>query len=114
MTRLEDELRKALRRESPPDGFAERILARSAQAAPAKRSRRWSVWFGTRSLRWAVATMCVVLAGAGIEYWKEQKERARGEAAKAQLMLALRITGSKLQFVQHKIQKIQAPWTDRD
>jgi hypothetical protein len=115
MTRLEDELRKALRRESPPDGFAGRVLSRSAQAVSAKHHRRWSVLFGTRRLRWAAAAaICMVLAGAGLDYWNQQKERARGEAAKAQLMLALRITGSKLQFVQQKIEKIQAPRTDRN
>lgn len=108
MSCLEDELRKALRREDPPNGFAAKVLARSAQAVPVKRRWLWPVLFETRSLRWAAAVLCVVLAGASIEYWKEQKERARGEAAKSQLMLALRITGSKIQLVQQKIEKIQA------
>jgi hypothetical protein len=48
--------------------------------------------------------MCLLLAIAGIEYRRAQEECVRGEAAKKQLMLALRIAGSKLQVAQEKIQ----------
>ncbi len=105
MSRLEDELKNALRREEPPAGFAERVLTRAA--AP---KRRWSFTglFGTRGVRWALAgALTLVLAGAGLEYRQHEEERARGEAARAQLMLALRITGTKLQFAQAKVQGLQ-------
>lgn len=115
MTRLEDELRNALRREIPPEDFAAKVLARAAQVAPARRHWYWPALFKTRGIRWAVAAaMCMLLAVAGLDYWNTQRERARGEQAKAQLMLALRITGSKLQLAQQKVQEIQAPRTNRN
>ena len=111
MKRLEDELRNAMRREEPPEGFAERVLA---QAAATKQSV-WAGAFAWRRLRWALAgALCLALVVAGIEYRQAQEERARGEAAKEQLMLALRITAGKLQFVQSKIQLHAGPWIYRD
>ncbi len=104
MSRLEDELRTALRREQPSAGFAGRVLARAAQP-------RRSFWdfFHLPAFRWAVAgALALIMVVAGLEYRREQ-ERARGEAAKQQLMLALRITGSKLRLAQHKVQQLQGP-----
>ncbi len=105
MSRLEDELRNALRRESPPAGFVERVLARAAE-----QQSRWSIvaWVRMRPMRWAVAAgMALLMVGAGIEYQNQREERARGEAARAQVLLALKITGTKLQLAQQKIQELQ-------
>ncbi len=114
MTRLEDELRNALQREKAPDGFAARVLAKAAEQERV-RPRWWSVLFEVHAFRWAAAgALCLILAVAGLEYWNARTERARGEQAKAQLMLALRITGSKLQLAQQKVQGIQAPRTNRN
>ena len=55
MSRLDDELNIALRREDPPAGFAERVLA----GAPAT---RW-----TRP-RWAAAIAAALLLAAGVEF----------------------------------------------
>jgi hypothetical protein len=111
MKRLEDELRNAMRQEEPPAGFAERVLARATE----KKQSAWISIFSSRGLRWAVAgAMCLALAVAGIEHKRAHEERARGEAAKEQLMLALRITGSKLQFVQTKVHQHAAPWIYRN
>jgi hypothetical protein len=51
------------------------------------------------------------MAGGGIQYRTEQAERARaerarGEAAGQQVVLALQIAGSKLQLVQTKITRM--------
>ena len=109
MNRLEEELRNAMRREEPPEGFLERVLA---QAARKKRSA-WSCVFAWNGLRWAAAgALCLVLAGAGMEYRKAQQERVRGESAKAQLMLALRIAGHKLQIAQTRVQQLGVPRID--
>jgi coenzyme F420-reducing hydrogenase beta subunit len=109
MKRLEDELRHAMQREELPEGFAERVLARTA----ATKQSTWISLFASRGLRWALAgAMCLVMAVAGMEYRRAQEERARGEAAKAQLMLALHITANELQFVQAKLQQHGAPWID--
>jgi hypothetical protein len=106
MKRLEDELRNAMRREEPPEGFVERTLAR----ASAPRQNAWIGIFARQGVRWALAgALCLVLAVAGIEFKRAQVERARGEAAKAQLMLALRITADKLQLAQEKAQQHGIP-----
>jgi hypothetical protein len=105
MKRLEDELKKALRRDEPSDGFAERILA----AAADRKQSDWSRLFAWPGLRWALGgAMCLMLAVIGIEYKRAQDEQARGRVAKAQLMLALRVTADKLQFAQQKVQKFDA------
>ncbi|HTY64337.1 MAG TPA: hypothetical protein VMG30_18955 [Acidobacteriota bacterium] len=108
MNRLENELRNAMRREEPPEGFAGRVLARTQET----KQGAWTGIFASRSLRWALAgAMCLALAVAGIEHKRAQDERARGEAAKQQLMLALRITADKLQIAQEKVQQHSSSWT---
>ena len=90
MSRLEDELRSALGREDPPPGFAARVLAK----ADSRRSRR----------RWwtaAIAAGLTIAGGIGFEH--ERRVRTQGEEARRQVMLALRITTNKLQFVKEKI-----------
>ncbi len=105
MMRLEDELRNSLRREEPPEGFAERVLAETAKAAPSV----WRRLFALPILRWAMAgAVCLMLAVAGIEYKQAQQEQAHGEAAKAQLMRALHITALKLQLAQEKVRNLEA------
>lgn len=107
MNRLEDELRNALRREAPPPGFTDRVLARAAEQ---KRSWSFAALFGMRAMRWAVAgALALVMVGAGFEYQKQREERVRGEAARAQVLLALRIAGTKLRFAQEKVQQLEAP-----
>ncbi len=105
MKHLEDELKKALRREDPPEGFVERVLA----AATMRKQSAWDRFFASPGLRWAFAgALCLMLAVAGVEYKRAVEEQARGAAAKAQLMLALRITADKLQIAQEKVQKLDA------
>jgi hypothetical protein len=41
-----------------------------------------------------------------VHYRNQRREHARGEAAKQQLMLALRIAGSKLQLARSKVNQI--------
>ena len=119
----ENELKNALRRQEAPEGFTERVLARVAQqksveAKPAIREsllnflarpmQRWAM------LRWAAAAaLCAVLIAGGIGYrhmeeLKAQREQAQGEAAKQQLMLALRIAGSKLQLARAKVYDVNS------
>jgi hypothetical protein len=106
--RLEQELKKALRRVDPPSGFAERVLARAEEEAKQKaRPRLWFNWLGMGPMRWAVAcALCLVLASSGIVYHLEREKR--GEQAKEQLMLALRITSGKLQIATESMQQVNA------
>ncbi len=109
MKRLDDELRDALRREEPPAGFAERVLAaagerpRTAMSEPPPLAERWRIG------GWMAAAAVIALVAGGIQYQaveKAREERARGEAAKEQVIEALRITGHKLQVVQATIKEI--------
>jgi hypothetical protein len=94
MASLEDELRSALRRQAPSPDFADRVLARVA-AAPVRRTPRVSQpW-----VRWVAAMAAALLLAAGsLEY-----RHYRGERAKDQVLLAVRIAGSKLNKAQKKV-----------
>ena len=92
MNQLERDLREALRRREPPQGLEERILARAQRSEV--RSPSWT-WL-------AVAAMLVLMVG-GFGIVQEQRRRAEGERAKEQLMVAFRITGSKLRDVRERI-----------
>lgn len=102
MSRLDDALREALRREPAPDGFAERVLRSVGNPAAVSRdsvglwARLGAAFRGPR-VRWTAALVAAGLAFTAVEI-REQRERAEGERAKQQLMLALRITGGKLRL----------------
>ena len=67
----------------------------------------WLSIFSQPLLRWAAfaaLTFCLVIGG--MYYRTLQRQRAEGEAAKQQLMLALRIAGSKLQLAKEKVNEI--------
>ena len=103
---LEDALRNALRREDAPEGFALRVLFRAQQQNSATQEARRTSWlsiFSQPFVRWAaVAAVTICLVVGSIYYRNLQRQRAEGEAAKQQLMLALRIAGSKLQLAKER------------
>lgn len=78
----------ALRRENPPMGFEQRVLA-----ATAPRHSRWG-WV------MAIAAATIMAAGGGWQYEQHRRERQQGEMAKAKLELALKITTAKLTKIQ--------------
>ncbi|HBY58989.1 MAG TPA: hypothetical protein DEH78_04160 [Solibacterales bacterium] len=100
---LEKDLRAALRREEPPDGFAERVLARTS--APRRTNGRALPWW---SFAAAAAAACLTLTVGISEYREQRQERARGEAAKQELLEAMRITGSKLRVAQERVRRFHA------
>lgn len=109
MNYSDEGLKGALRRREPPGGFTERVLARIAageapQSAPQRES--WLRFFTQSLVRWAAAAALAALIAGGIQYRRVQRERAEGEAAKQQLMLALRIAGGKLQLAKAKVNEI--------
>lgn len=107
MSRLDDALRQALRREDPGPEFTARVLARAA-AEP--RKRRWweslGAAFAPGRMRWAAAgaLACLLVVGGAVERYREQ--RVEGEAAKGRLMLALRIAGGKLNLARQRVQQL--------
>jgi len=109
---LEDALRNALRRETAPEDFTVRVLASVAQQSSTAHQPSGTPWLSTFTqplVRWAAfAAVSICLLIGGVRY-RNQLERARGEAAKQQLMLALRIAGSKLQLAKEKVHEINQP-----
>jgi hypothetical protein len=83
---LEEELKQALARKEPSADFASRVgKATRRRSNLVIMNRRWI----------AAAALVVAVIGAGEGY-----EQYRGRAAKAQVMLAMRIAGGKLNRVQ--------------
>jgi hypothetical protein len=81
---LEDELKQALGRKQPSPDFEARVTA-AAGRRPVLVMPRWL----------AAAAALLVITGAGAGYRYHQ-----GHVAKEQVMLAMRITGSKLNRIQ--------------
>jgi hypothetical protein len=95
---LEHDLRRALRRKQPSDGFAERVLARQAPSTRADGGAR--SWQGTT--RWlAAAAAVLVIAGGTLQHFRNQQMRR--ETAKAEVMAALAIASEKLQLVRELV-----------
>jgi hypothetical protein len=107
MSRLDDELKNALRREAPPAGFEARLMARLA--AEPKRATGLARWFRLPDLRMplmarlAFTAVLGLMVVAGVHYERERQERVDGEAAKEKLMQALRVTGTQLQSLHEKV-----------
>jgi hypothetical protein len=93
---LEHDLKHALRRESPPDGFAQRVMQRLEADAP----RRRPVWWRAAA---ASVTLGLLLGGYATHKAVEQR---RGEHAKQQVLEAMRITSEKMRYAQQEVQAI--------
>ncbi len=111
MSRLEEELRNALKHKEVPQGFQERLSARIRSIQPSRkesRHREPASFFRLPRLVWAAVGVgvCLTLAIGIAQYQSYQRTRAEGELAKTQLMLALKIAGKKLNFAQKKILEI--------
>jgi hypothetical protein len=109
MKDFEQELKRALRRCDPPEGFRERVLAHVAaeQQQPILR-RVASIWHRPM-FRWAAVATIVLFSIGELGYRAQEKrlEETSGLAAKQQVMLALRITGSKLRIAQKRVQSVE-------
>jgi hypothetical protein len=103
MNDFEKQIRDALARKEPSPGFEARVLAAAGRTE--ERRNWWQFPFVGR-MRWAsavVATVTVVTAVA----WRHERaveDRAAGEAAKARLELALKITSVKLARIQQRVE----------
>lgn len=87
MNELENNLRKALKRSSPPPGFTDRVMARipEKRVAPAWR-RQWMA---------AAAAACIAVIGGGA--WEQHRRQMEGERAKQELIYALTVASGTLQ-----------------
>jgi hypothetical protein len=108
MKPLDNELRNMLKRQEPPEGFADRVLARLETAPPDRnlvrctaRLWRWPV------LRWAaVAAACLLIVLGVARYQHQQRVRAQAEQASRQAMLALEIARAELNTALEQAQRI--------
>jgi hypothetical protein len=100
MDDLEQELRSAMRKTDPSPFFEAKVLAAAGRQARDRRAVLRTRWAA------AMATAAMVITGA---FWQYQhvEEQARGEAAKARLMLALRVTSAKLDEIREKVDDAQ-------
>jgi len=97
MTPFEEDLKRALARCEPPDGFTERLAARIAALPPRKSSPPY--W------RWAAVAAAAAMLFSGVAY--QHQHQLEGEAAKEKLLIAMRITSSKLQQAQQRIEQVE-------
>lgn len=105
MDPFDRDLKNALRREEPSGDFTARVLARVAREP--ERRPWWRAWLTGPRLRLATAMLLFFVVVAGFLVQRErERERAEGEAAREQVMLALRIAGSKVKLAQAKVQQI--------
>jgi len=89
---LEQELQQALGRKEPSPGFDARVAAAANRRRPVLTMPRW--------LAAAAAVLVITAAGAGYRYHE-------GQEAKKQVMLAMRLTGTKLIRVQMQMKAVR-------
>ena len=94
-TDLENDLSRALRRESPAPGFADRVMTRI------ERERRGTArWWRAAA---ASVALTAVLGGWGAHEYAQYRE---AERARDQVLIALRIAGSKVRYAQQEVRSI--------
>jgi hypothetical protein len=94
MEHFEQQLRNALAPKEQPPSFEAKVFAAIAAGKPA-RSYSW---------RWeALAASVLLAAGLWGQHQHDLRERAAGEAAKARLQIALRITVTELSKIQKTV-----------
>jgi hypothetical protein len=95
---LEQDLEKALRRESPAPGFAGRVMERIEREETQR--RRKPVWWRAAA---ASVLFTLVVGGYGTHKYVEHQ---RGERAKEQVLEAMRIAGEKVRIAQQEVREI--------
>lgn len=100
MKPLDEELKSALRPVEPPDGFAEKVVARARMGKKSELTFGQSFRAGLRpdALRWGAAfcLACLILVFGVIRYRRVQETRVEAQIAGAQAKLALQIASAKL------------------
>jgi hypothetical protein len=96
---LDDDLKRALRRQAPPPGFAERVMQHIERAETPQRP----TWWRTAA---ASVTLAAMLGGYATHRVVEHR---RGERAKEQVLTAMRIAGEKVRYAQQEVRGIGSP-----
>src|SRR5579871_4088981 len=92
MDDFEKELAQALERRPAPPSLKARVMQRRGLRSIERRHSTWLIW-----QRVAAGLLVVLMLGGAVQ-WRIRKveEQRRGEEARRQLMIALRITGHAL------------------
>lgn len=102
---LEDDLKRALRRERPVPGFSSRVLSRIGNGdIPQGMTRRRPRWHAVA----ASLTLTAILGGWGAHAIHERRQE-EGERARQQVLVALQIAGEKVRYAQHEVRAIGSP-----
>ena len=101
---LDDDLRRALKRQPPPAYLTDRVLARIARGDAARQEKRNGGRHVTMPLRWlaAAAALTIGVTGAA-RYYAYQQTLAEAARVNAQIRLALEITSEKIAMVQVRL-----------
>jgi hypothetical protein len=97
MDKFENKLQQAFIRRPAPPGLKGRIVD--------QRNRRRTERFHSRVVLWQRLAACFVLAAAlgGVLTWRHVEEQRKGEAARDQVLTALRITNHALNEVEARL-----------
>jgi hypothetical protein len=98
--RFEEDLRRAFRADDPGDAFTEHVLER-LDPAPVSRTRTWRVMLPF------AASLAVAVGGAA--WLQHARYVEQGERARAQVLVALRVTSEKLNVVRSAVIDAQEP-----
>ena len=103
-TKFEQELAQALRAVDPPEGFAERVMARAQSPAPAqakvvRMQSRARPWIGG-----AIAAALLVSVFTG-EQAHQRRQREKAIRAEQQFDEGMRITDATLEHVRLQLQQ---------
>ncbi len=119
MTPFEEQLKQALARQEPSPDFTSRVLAEAARQEQEKQAAGWRSWFRQSWFQiplrhaWRLAPVMVAfLVVSGVVVYRERQREVQGQAAKQQLLQALRIAGSKLHHTQQRVVAMETDGTD--
>ena len=99
MQEFEEQLREALARQDPPAGFSERVIAAATAESESDPGAGWPAWVAAAGI--------VIMLAAGLIGDRGRQERAQGEQAKREVLLALRLSGAALGEVEERLRGAQ-------
>ena len=110
MTPFEEQLKQALARQEPSADFTSRVLAEAERRERREEASGWRAWFrgnwlqAQRASAWRLApVMAAFLLISGMAAYREHQREVQGQAAKRQLLQAMRIAGAKIHYTQLKV-----------
>ncbi len=103
MTPFEEQLKQALARREPSKDFTAHVLARSRDHENGSRTYRGRRWLDRLRMWRLVPVLAAFLAMTGGVVYEQHERAIRGEQAKEQLLVAVRIAGSKLHSAQRQV-----------